>query len=352
MNHALSTQLDEESVKWGQAEVKTKGANPPVVSNLGGRSVAPPSTPRSATSSINLRANRDAAAGNKSLPVADVEVWLPTLASGSAQSAAPPTGNAATAPSAADLARARVMSKLVARVPGWKRPVDCALAALLGLATLPISILVALAVKLTSRGPVLFSQERVGLTGRRFRLLKFRTMIDGADEDVHREHVQKAQTEGVALNKLDAAQDKRVTPIGRYLRVLCLDELPQLWNVLRGEMSLVGPRPCIPYELAACKPWHLYRLECLPGLTGLWQVSGKNSLNSDQMMRLDIRYARRQSLGRDFAIYLRTPPAILHEVLASLKRWRARRRAAATRRAETPVEAGATPQSCAISDSV
>jgi lipopolysaccharide/colanic/teichoic acid biosynthesis glycosyltransferase len=244
------------------------------------------------------------------------------------------------------------MSKLVARVPAWKRPLDCVLAALLGLVTLPVSILVALAVKLTSRGPVFFSQERVGLTGRRFQLLKFRTMIDGANEDVHRKHVQDAQAAGAALNKLDAEKDERVTPIGRCLRVLALDELPQLWNVLRGEMSLVGPRPCIPYELATYKPWYLHRLECLPGLTGLWQVSGKNKLNSDQMMRLDIRYARRQSLWLDFTICLRTPRAILDEVIASLKRWRARRRAAAARRAETPVETGAAPPPCAISDSV
>jgi lipopolysaccharide/colanic/teichoic acid biosynthesis glycosyltransferase len=310
-----------------------------------------------AESSIDLRAGRGAAAGHKQNQAADDETLLPTLAPGSAPSPADgiadlPPSSVPTEPSAADLARARVMGKLVPRVPWWKRPVDCALAALIGVVTLPISLLVALAVKLTSRGPVFFRQERVGLTGRRFRLLKFRTMVHGASEDVHREHVQKAQTEGAALNKLDAERDNRVTPIGRYLRVLCLDELPQLWNVLRGEMSLVGPRPCIPYELATYKPWYLHRLECLPGLTGLWQVSGKNKLNSDQMMRLDIRYARRQSLWLDFTIYLRTPLAILDEVIASLKRWRARRRAAASRRAETPVEPSGAPPPCAISDSV
>lgn len=221
---------------------------------------------------------------------------------------------------------------LVCRVPGWKRPVDVVLSLILLALLAPLWIVVALAVKLTSPGPVLYRQERVGLLMRRFQMFKFRTMYVDADEAVHRQLVEKELGRGVAMKKLDAEQDERVTRVGRYLRPASLDELPQLLNVLRGEMSLVGPRPCLDYELKAYKPWYVYRFECLPGMTGLWQVRGKNRLTADQMARLDIRYARRQALGGDFRIMLQTPGVVWQEMLAACRRWQQR---CAARRGQT-----------------
>jgi len=229
--------------------------------------------------------------------------------------------------------------------------VDFALSLLLLLVLSPLWLLVALAVKLTSRGPVLFRQERVGLLLRPFRMFKFRTMYVDADPEVHRRYVQQLLTTGVPMEKLDAEKDSRITPLGRYLRATSLDELPQLLNVLRGEMSLVGPRPCIPYETETYKPWYFHRFECLPGMTGLWQVSGKNRLVTDQMMRLDIRYARSQRLWRDVWILLRTPGAVGREIVAAWRRWRQRRAARRALLHSVPGTAnGIAPSS--LSDSV
>lgn len=243
-----------------------------------------------------------------------------------------------------------VRRPLLRRVPSWKRPVDVILSLILLVLLAPLWVLVALAVKLTSPGPVLYRQERVGLLMRRFQMFKFRTMFVDADEAVHRQLVEKEIGRGVAMKKLDAEQDNRVTPVGRFLRPTSLDELPQLLNVLRGEMSLVGPRPCLDYELKAYKPWYVYRFECLPGMTGLWQVCGKNRLTADQMARLDIHYARRQTLGGDFRIMLQTPRVVWQEMLAACQRWQQRRRAA--RRGQTlpgPVPKRVVPS---LSDSV
>lgn len=240
---------------------------------------------------------------------------------------------------------------LVPRVPAWKRPVDFVLSLLLLVVLSPLWLLVALAVKLSSPGPVLYRQDRVGLLLRAFRMFKFRTMYVDADPEVHRRYVQQLLAAGITMEKLDAEEDSRITRLGRYLRATSLDELPQLLNVLRGEMSLVGPRPCIPYETENYKPWYFYRFECLPGLTGLWQVSGKNRLASDQMMRLDIRYARTQRLWRDVWILLRTPGACGREIVAAWRRWRQRR---ATRRALLNPAPGAVKgvAPCSPSDSV
>ncbi len=205
-------------------------------------------------------------------------------------------------------------------MPRWKRPLDVTLSLVLLVLLSPVWLLAALAVRCSSRGPVLFRQERVGLLMRRFYLFKFRTMYHGADQEVHRRLVSQAQSQGAVLKKLDAERDQRVTRVGRFMRLTCVDEIPQLLNVLRGEMSLVGPRPCIPYELETYKPWYVYRFECLPGMTGLWQVSGKNRLTPDQMMRLDIRYARRQTPGRDLWIMLKTPWAIVRELWFAWRR--------------------------------
>jgi lipopolysaccharide/colanic/teichoic acid biosynthesis glycosyltransferase len=199
-------------------------------------------------------------------------------------------------------------------IPRWKRVLDvcCVLFAIPAL--LPLSLIIAALIKLTSKGPILFKQERVGFLGKKFTVFKYRTMIVGADTADHEKHVASLiQTDG-PMTKLDKHGDKRLIPIGRLLRASGLDELPQLINVLRGEMSIVGPRPCLPGEYQRYQPWQKERLHALPGLTGLWQVSGKNRLTFTQMMECDIRYVRTQSLRLDLRIMLKTIPALIAEL--------------------------------------
>lgn len=184
----------------------------------------------------------------------------------------------------------------------------------------PLFVVIPLLIKLTSDGPVLFGQERVGQYGRRFRFLKFRSMVHASDATIHRDFVKRfiagtidslAPAEcGTVLYKIQ--QDARVTPLGRLLRKTSLDELPQLFNVLKGDMSLVGPRPPIPYEVESYQKWHLQRLlEAKPGITGLWQVKGRSRTTFDEMVRLDLHYARTWSVWLDFLILLQTPRAVL-----------------------------------------
>ena len=199
-----------------------------------------------------------------------------------------------------------------------KRGIDIAggLTALILLS--PLFLAVALAIKLTSKGPILFKQERVGQYGVKFTFLKFRSMYYGNDPKIHQEYLRRyiagkeecRQANGNGgVYKL--TNDPRITPVGKFLRRTSLDELPQFFNVLRGEMSLVGPRPPIPYETEAYDLWHRRRfLEVRPGITGLWQVSGRSRLKFDEMVRLDLRYAREWSLGLDLKILRATPRAI------------------------------------------
>jgi lipopolysaccharide/colanic/teichoic acid biosynthesis glycosyltransferase len=195
-------------------------------------------------------------------------------------------------------------------VPGWKRYADVAGSLLFLLLTSPIFLLVPLYIKLVSPGPVFFRQRRVGCGGRTFEFLKFRTMRVNNDTSAHEEYLRSLIRDGKPMVKLDARKDSRIIPGARLLRKACIDELPQLINVLRGDMSLVGPRPCIPYEAAEYLRWHTHRFDIRPGMTGLWQVSGKEKLSFEQMIRLDIAYARRMSPLLDFVILLRTAPAI------------------------------------------
>lgn len=184
----------------------------------------------------------------------------------------------------------------------------------------PVFAAVAAAIKLTSKGPVFYRQERIGRHGRRFTFLKFRSMYVDNDATLHREYVRRliagdtaptsANVNGHGVYKI--TRDPRVTKIGNFLRRSSLDELPQLINVLRGEMSLVGPRPPVPYEVEEYDIWHRVRLlEAKPGITGLWQVNGRSRVKFDDMVRLDIRYARTWSLWLDIKILLRTPHAVL-----------------------------------------
>ncbi|MFL6446644.1 MAG: sugar transferase [Bryobacteraceae bacterium] len=184
----------------------------------------------------------------------------------------------------------------------------------------PLFLAIALAIKLSSSGPVLFRQVRVGQYGAPFVFLKFRSMYVGNDPKIHREYVkalinggaERMASTGTGRAVYKLTRDPRITRIGSFLRKTSLDELPQLINVLKGEMSLVGPRPAIPYEVEAYRSWHRRRiLEAKPGLTGLWQVSGRSRVSFDEMVRLDLRYAMARSLWLDLKILLQTPLAIL-----------------------------------------
>jgi len=184
----------------------------------------------------------------------------------------------------------------------------------------PLLALIAVAIKLTSKGPVLFKQGRVGQHGVIFQFLKFRSMLPNSDPRVHREFVNEfiagsasSLQPGKPKRKVfKITDDPRVTRVGAILRRTSLDELPQFWNVLKGEMSLVGPRPPIPYELESYRTWHKRRiLEVKPGITGLWQVYGRSRTTFDEMVRLDLRYARTWSILLDLKILFQTPRAIV-----------------------------------------
>jgi lipopolysaccharide/colanic/teichoic acid biosynthesis glycosyltransferase len=200
-----------------------------------------------------------------------------------------------------------------------KRVADVAVSSTLLILSSPLLALIALAIKLTSKGPVIFRQDRLGRFGTQFKCLKFRTMYSDNDPKIHEEYCQrfiagKADGEtasgGPPVYKI--TNDHRVTRVGRFLRKTSLDEFPQFWNVLIGEMSLVGPRPPVPYEYAVYDIWHRRRvLEMKPGVTGLWQVSGRSRTSFNEMVRLDLRYSKSWSLWLDLKILAATPRAVL-----------------------------------------
>lgn len=202
-----------------------------------------------------------------------------------------------------------------------KRAMDLAGSGALLLVLSPLLAAIAAIIKLTSKGPVIYEQERLGQYGARFKCLKFRTMYTNNDPKIHQEYVQQFIAGKDGLDKSESSEkpvykltnDPRITSIGRLLRKASLDELPQFWNVLRGEMSLVGPRPPVPYEFEVYDIWHRRRvLEVKPGVTGLWQVSGRNRTLFDEMVRLDLRYCRSWSLWLDIKILFATPRAVFH----------------------------------------
>lgn len=198
-------------------------------------------------------------------------------------------------------------------VPRWKRITDVALIAITAPAWAPIMIGISAIIKLLSPGPLLFRQERVGLGGTRFVCLKFRTMQAGASTGGHENYLAELMKSGRPMTKLDGA-DSRLIPLAWLLRSTGLDELPQLFNVLRGEMSLIGPRPCTPQEYNGYTAAQKARSATLPGLTGLWQVSGKNRTTFHEMIALDLRYCETLSFGHDLSILLRTPVAVFEQV--------------------------------------
>lgn len=213
--------------------------------------------------------------------------------------------------------------------PVWKRVLDCGLIFLAAPVLLPLMLLIALFVRLVSSGPVFFRQERVGFRGSRFMCFKFRTMFVGVDTSVHRGYLNDLMNSDAPMVKMDAHGDPRLIPFGLWLRSTGLDELPQIINVLRGEMSLVGPRPCIAYEYEKYTDEQKERFNTLPGLTGWWQVNGKNRTTFTKMIQLDIDYARRKSLWFDVKIIFKTVPAILAQIRDVLAK-KARRPAAHT----------------------
>jgi len=215
-----------------------------------------------------------------------------------------------------------------------KRVVDVLISSVLLILAAPIMVFVAIAIKLDSRGPAIYCQDRVGCRYRwrngqykkevsTFTFYKFRSMYHKTTDNIHREFIaayihhdvkrmaslQEGKTENG--NKFKLNGDKRITRVGRFIRKTSLDELPQLWNVLKGEMSMVGPRPAIPYEVELYSPWHMHRLGAMPGLTGLWQVTARNSAAFDDMVRLDLEYIEKQSFWLDLKILILTPLAVL-----------------------------------------
>jgi lipopolysaccharide/colanic/teichoic acid biosynthesis glycosyltransferase len=204
-------------------------------------------------------------------------------------------------------------------VPVWKRIFDVTCVVISLPCWLIVMICVALWVRVVSPGPIFFRQERIGFRGRRFTMLKFRTMKVNVETQSHERHLDHLIQANCPMTKLDAG-DPRIVRGGRILRALGLDELPQIFNVLRGEMSLVGPRPCTPNEIERYQAWQKERFDAPPGLTGYWQVNGKNRTTFSEMIELDIYYARNMSLRLDLMIILKTFPAILAQLLEARRR--------------------------------
>jgi len=200
-------------------------------------------------------------------------------------------------------------------IPWWKRTIDVVGAMIVIVLCLPLFLAISLLIKIVSPGPIFFRQERIGYLGRRFTLCKFRTMYLNNDTSMHRDYLHQLIENGKSMTKLEV--NSQIIPFGRLLRASGMDELPQLINVLRGEMSLIGPRPPIPYEVEKYHRWFHSRFDVMPGLTGLWQVSGKNKLSFREMIRLDIRYLKQLNIVSDIGIFLKTPLAILQQVISN-----------------------------------
>lgn len=205
-----------------------------------------------------------------------------------------------------------IISAVVSKIPLWKRILDITGSGIGLLLLSPLFILIACYIKIFSPGPVFFMQKRVGYKGKIFNFYKFRTMhVNKSNDVVHNNYVSQLMTSDTPMIKLDKKNDPRIIKGGSFLRKSSIDELPQLINVFIGNMSLVGPRPCLPYEAEEYLQWHKNRFDMLPGMTGLWQVSGKNDLTFKQMIRLDISYVENLSIKNDLIILLKTIPTVI-----------------------------------------
>ena len=202
-------------------------------------------------------------------------------------------------------------------LPRWKRVFDTTCILLTLPVWLPIILFVMVWVAISSRGSIFFRQNRIGYRGRPFMIFKFRTMYVNADTQTHTEHFYRLMEEDCPMTKLDSAGDPRLIVGGRFLRASGLDELPQIFNVLRGEMSLVGPRPCLPHEFDRYGAWQKERVNAPPGLTGFWQVNGKNKTTFSEMIAMDIFYSRNMNLWLDVKIIAKTIPALTEQTRES-----------------------------------
>ena len=202
-------------------------------------------------------------------------------------------------------------------IPRWKRILDLTWIFLTLPVWLPLMILLMLVTRIASPGPIFYRQERIGFGGRHFFIWKLRTMKLSAETQAHERHFERLMQVDCPMTKLDVCGDPRLAPFGRILRASGLDELPQIFNVLCGEMSLVGPRPCTPNEFARYKPWQRERVNGLPGLTGYWQVNGKNKTTFNQMIAMDLFYLKNMSVLLDLKIMLKTCAVIAEQLFES-----------------------------------
>jgi lipopolysaccharide/colanic/teichoic acid biosynthesis glycosyltransferase len=200
-------------------------------------------------------------------------------------------------------------------LPLWKRILDLGAIFIFLPGLVLVGSCVALIIRIGSAGPILFKQKRVGHLGKEFVCYKFRTMQVNAETSTHQHYTSQLIESQAPMTKMDANNDARLIPLGAFIRSTGMAELPQFLNILKAEMSLVGPRPCVPYEFEKYKPWHKRRLDAVPGLTGLWQVSGKNRTTFEEMVRLDIRYSRERNLLMDLIIIAKTLPALWTQVM-------------------------------------
>ena len=214
--------------------------------------------------------------------------------------------------------------------PGWKSAFDITCILLSLPVWLPLMILLMLVTRIASPGPILYRQERIGFGGRHFFIWKFRTMKLSVETQVHERHFEELMRVDCPMTKLDVYGDPRLAPFGRILRASGLDELPQIFNVLRGEMSLVGPRPCTPNEFAHYEPWQRERVNGLPGLTGYWQVNGKNNTTFNEMIAMDLFYLENVSILLDLKIMLKTGAVIAGQLFESQSRQSENRRSPTT----------------------
>lgn len=208
--------------------------------------------------------------------------------------------------------------ELPQKFPRWKRALDLILIGATVFFWLPLMLLMMWGIKLVSPGPVFYRQRRVGFQGVTFMILKFRSMKVNADPQAHERYVEQLMREDAPMTKLDLG-DERLIPLGRFFRASGLDELPQIFNVLRGEMSLVGPRPCTIAEFRSYQDWQRARVNAPPGMTGYWQVHGKNKTTFSQMIAMDIRYGKTMSLWLDAAIIGKTFAVVIRETFASMR---------------------------------
>ena len=224
-------------------------------------------------------------------------------------------------------------------IPRWKRILDLTCIFLTLPIWLPLMILLMLWIKIASSGPVFYRQQRVGYRRERFMIFKFRTMHVNAETRTHEEYFAHLMRADCPMTKLDHAGDSRFIPGARFLRASGLDELPQIFNVLRGEMSLVGPRPCLPGEFERYEEWQQQRVNAPPGLTGYWQVNGKNNTTFQEMIAMDLFYARNMSIWFDLGVMVKTVPVLIRETLEAWNRYSSRRASRLALRTQVIVQA-------------